>query len=102
MSNYPWHCLRWLFGFCSARLSKCAGFRVECRAFQAALPAATMRGQVAQSVEQRTDNMPIKDWPIAEEANLTTSGQVKRSGRSYNTPGQRLVSVKANVRLVAR
>ncbi len=46
--------------------------------------------------------MPIKDWPIAEEANLTTSGQVKRSGRSYNTLRQQLVSVKANVRLVAR
>ena len=58
MSNYPWLCLRWLFGFCSARSSKCAGFRVECRAFRAALPAATMRGQVAQSVEQRTENKP--------------------------------------------
>ncbi len=46
--------------------------------------------------------MPIKDWPIAEKANLTAVGQVKRSGRNYNTLREQLVSVKANVRLVAR
>jgi hypothetical protein len=46
--------------------------------------------------------MPIKDWPIAEKANLTTGGQVKRGGRNYNTLRKQLVSVKANVRVVAR
>ena len=46
--------------------------------------------------------MPIKDWPIAEKANLTTGGQVKRSGRNYNTLREQLVSVKTNLSRSAR
>ena len=46
--------------------------------------------------------MLIKDWPIAEKANLATVGQVKRSGRSYNTLRQQLVSVETNLSHSAR
>jgi len=46
--------------------------------------------------------MPIKDWHIAEKANLPAVGQVKRSSRSYNTLREQLVSVKTNLSRSAR
>jgi hypothetical protein len=82
VSNYPWLCLRWPFGFLQRQVVQVRGFSGKMPRFPNGGSRREERGQVAQSVEQRTDNMPIKDWPIAEKANLTTGGQVKRSGRN--------------------